>query len=94
VEFIGPVSVAEQGDDPSATAIVDDSPVDRRHKTNWARLIRKVYEVDPLKCLNCGATIPIIAFIDDARYLRGFLYLTNVRSWPKAACQNSGFPAV
>ena len=72
MEFIGLVSVAEQGDDPSATAIVDDSPVDRWHKTNWARLIRKVDEVDPLKCLNCGATIPIIAFIDDARYLRIF----------------------
>ena len=65
MEFIGPVSVAEQGDDPSATAIVDDSPVDRRHKTNWARLIRKVYEVDPLKCLNCSATMRIIAMIYD-----------------------------
>ena len=39
------------------------------------------------ECLNCSATIRIIALIDDARFLRGFLYLTNVRSWPIAACE-------
>ncbi len=33
----------------------------------------------------------IIALIDDARFLRGFLYRTNVRSWPKAATQNLVF---
>lgn len=27
----------------------------------------------------------IIVLIDDARFLRGFLYLMNVQSWPKAA---------
>ncbi len=47
--------------------------VDARRKANWARLIQKVYEVDPLKCLYYGATMRIIALIDVARFLRGFL---------------------
>ncbi len=32
----------------------------------WARLIAKVYEVDPLKCEGCGAQMKLIAFIRDA----------------------------
>jgi len=33
---------------------IDDSPADTRCKANWARLIQKVYEVDPLECTNCA----------------------------------------
>lgn len=29
----------------------------------WARLIARVYEVDPLRCPRCGATMRLIAFI-------------------------------
>ena len=39
------------------------------HKANWAWLIQKVYEVDPLKCIRCGATMSIIALIDDTRVI-------------------------
>ncbi len=46
--------------------IIDDPPVDARRKANWARLIQKVYEVAPLECPICGATMRIIALIDDA----------------------------
>jgi len=31
------------------------------------------YEVDPLKCLNCGVTMHIIAFIDDAEVVERIL---------------------
>jgi len=31
----------------------------------WAEMIRKVYEVDPLVCPKCGATMKIIAFLTD-----------------------------
>jgi hypothetical protein len=31
----------------------------------WAEMIRKVYEVDPLFCPQCGATMKVIAFITD-----------------------------
>lgn len=31
----------------------------------WAEMIRKVYEVDPLVCPQCGGTMKVIAFITD-----------------------------
>ena len=34
-------------------------------KRGWAEMIRKVYEVDPLRCPQCGGTMKLIAFITD-----------------------------
>ena len=34
-------------------------------KSAWARLIRKVYEADPLECPKCEGPMRIIALIDD-----------------------------
>jgi len=34
-------------------------------KSAWARLIRKVYEADPLECPKCKGPMRIIALIDD-----------------------------
>ena len=31
----------------------------------WAEMIRKVYEVDPMICAQCGGTMKIIAFLTD-----------------------------
>jgi len=31
----------------------------------WAEMIRKVYEVDPLLCPECGGTMKVIAFLTD-----------------------------
>jgi len=31
---------------------------------NWAALIKKVYEVDPLRCPECGGEMKVISFID------------------------------
>jgi hypothetical protein len=31
----------------------------------WAEMIRKVYEVDPLVCPQCGGTMKVIAFLTD-----------------------------
>jgi DNA-directed RNA polymerase subunit RPC12/RpoP len=39
-------------------------PVPRKCTLAWAALIRLVYEVDPLKCPQCGSTMEIIAFIE------------------------------
>ncbi|MCZ6501718.1 MAG: transposase [Gammaproteobacteria bacterium] len=35
------------------TLVLDETPADRKSKANWARLIQKVYEVDPLECPRC-----------------------------------------
>jgi len=34
-------------------------------RQGWAEMIRKVYEVDPLLCPQCGGQIHIIAFLID-----------------------------
>ncbi len=34
-------------------------------RRTWARLIRQVYEGDPLRCTRCGATLQVIAVIED-----------------------------
>lgn len=31
----------------------------------WAEMIRKVYEVDPLVCPQCGSMMKVIAFLTD-----------------------------
>ena len=35
-------------------------------RLSWARLIRQVYEVDPLLCPQCGGTMKVIAVIEPA----------------------------
>ena len=34
-------------------------------RQNWARLIQKIYEVDPLICPKCKGVMRVIAFIED-----------------------------
>ncbi len=33
----------------------------------WAEMIRKVYEVDPLRCPACGGQMRIISFIEETK---------------------------
>jgi len=51
--------------------IEDDSP--RGLNRSWARLIQKVYEVDPLICPMCGGEMKIIAFIEDYKVVKKIL---------------------
>jgi len=40
---------------------------------SWARLIQKIYEVDPLTCPKCGGKMKIIAFIEDHKVVKKIL---------------------
>ena len=42
-------------------------------KAVWAKLIRKVYEVDPLECPKCGAEMRVIALIEDPAVIQRIL---------------------
>ena len=57
---------AENDNDMPAPRLIDEPTVNARRNANWARLIQKVCEVDPLECPNCGHTMRIIALIEDA----------------------------
>ncbi len=37
----------------------------KEFRQNWARLIKKIYEVDPLVCPKCQGVMRVIAFIED-----------------------------
>ena len=44
-----------------------------RAKAAWARLIRKVYEADPLECPKCKGPMRVIALIEDPGIIRRIL---------------------
>lgn len=51
----------------------------RRVRSTWARLIHKVYEVDPLECPRCRGPMRVIALIEDKAVVRKIL--THLRLW-------------
>jgi hypothetical protein len=52
-----------------------ESPSQARQaaKAAWAKLIRKLYEVDPLLCPKCGAAMRVIALIEDPAVIERIL---------------------
>jgi hypothetical protein len=52
------------GDPESATAAAEAPR--RRSSPRWARMIAKVYQVDPLVCTRCGKRMSIVGFVTDA----------------------------
>lgn len=49
------------------------TPARQAAKAAWAKLIRKVYEVDPLECPKCGAQMRVIALIEDPAVIERIL---------------------
>ena len=58
----------EQADRPGAPGAEarDTADFSREARSTWARLIRKIFEADPLPCA-CGARMRIVSFITDPR---------------------------
>jgi len=70
---------ARQSTKTATTLHLDETPLARQSHANWARLIQKVYEVDPLNCPQCGNTMRIIAVIDELAVIRKIL--KHLRQW-------------
>ena len=63
-----------------------------RAKSAWARLIRKVYEADPLECAKCKGPMRVIALIEEPVVVRAIL--THLGLWqPKALERAPPVPA-
>ena len=45
----------------------------RRLRRSWAQMIRRIYEVDPLTCTECGGEMRILAFLLDPAVVRKIL---------------------
>ena len=69
-----PSGWTSQDDDTAATAsnraassevpaTETDAPDARERRHAWARLLARVYEIDPLVCPRCGARLRVIAVI-------------------------------
>ena len=53
--------------------VIEDEEYNKSCSRSWARLIKKIYEVDPLICPRCGGNMRIIAFIEDYRVVKKIL---------------------
>ncbi len=60
-------------------AMQEETEKTKKVSQNWAKLIAKIYEVDPLICSSCGNKIKIIAFVTHAAQIR--LILCGI-GWP------------
>jgi len=63
----------KQNQDILIPCILEPDESSRESRKNWARLIQKIYEVDPLTCQKCQGRMRIIAFIDDEDVIKKIL---------------------
>jgi Putative transposase len=63
-----------------------------RVRSTWARLIHKVYEVDPLECPRCKGPMRVIALIDDRAVIRKILSHLGLWAPQHAARRGPGPP--
>ena len=68
--------------------ILEPQGDEKAFRKSWARLIQKIYEVDPLVCPRCQGTMQIISFIEDQSVIRDILnhlglWLARARPPPK-----------
>ena len=72
-------------------------PPRRRCSPTWARLIAKVYQVDPLVCSRCGEKMQMIAFLTDQLSIRRVLdhlgLSPSARRSPRPPGRFSGSPS-
>lgn len=53
--------------------IIEGGKLSPAQRKSWARLIQKIYEVDPLTCPKCRGSMKIIAFIEQAEVIQKIL---------------------
>ena len=51
--------------DNTIPAVISNEISSKEFRQSWARLIQKVYEVDPLICPKCQGAMSIISFIEE-----------------------------
>ena len=58
------------GSDDDVPALTDSDISCQAFRKNWARLIQKIYNVDPLLCPKCLGSMKIISFIEDSEIIK------------------------
>ena len=76
----------QEGIDDAIPCILEPQGNKKSFRKNWARLIQKIYEANPLICSKCQGPMMIIRFIEDPSVIRDILNhlgLWLVRAWQK-----------
>jgi len=76
------------GLEDAAVNILDPVRSDRASRKSWARLIQKIYEVNPLLCPKCRGQMKIISFIEETAVIKQILQ--HLGLWD---IRNNGPPA-
>jgi hypothetical protein len=63
---VSPADAKNAGSKADTHTDQDNSDFSREARSTWARLIKKIFEADPLLC-TCGARLRIVSFITDPR---------------------------
>ena len=53
--------------------VVESYESSKEFRKNWARLIQKIYEVDPLTCPKCCGEMTVISVIEDGEVIKKIL---------------------
>ena len=54
-------------------SILEPDGSSKEYRRNWARLIQKIYEIDPLCCPKCSGKMRILSFIEDEQVIEKIL---------------------
>ena len=70
---------------PPAGDHTPDWPALRALRQRWAQLVKRIFEVDPLRCPRCGGEMKILAFILDPEVIAAILrHLRRTGREPRA----------
>jgi hypothetical protein len=61
------------GADDQVPALIESAVSSKAFRRNWARLIQKIYQIDPLLCPKCQGAMKIISFIEDDALIKKIL---------------------
>ena len=68
-----------QGQDGVIPYILQPEASSKEQRKNWARLIQKIYDVDPLTCPKCRGRMRIISFIGEGEVIKKILKHLGLR---------------
>jgi hypothetical protein len=68
----------QAGTDETIPAVMPNDMSSKDSRKNWARLIQKIYEVDPLVCPKCHGEMKIISFIEEFDVIEKILRHLNL----------------
>jgi len=63
----------KQDHDDIIPSILESDGSSKAYRKNWARLIQKIYETDPLCCPKCSGKMKILSFIEDPEVIKKIL---------------------